>query len=248
LSIVIPAFNESESLPVLCREIAETMRSASDYEVLLIDDGSSDSTLDVMRSLAARDERVRVFHRPVNAGQSAALLAGFRAARAPVIVTLDADLQNDPHDIPRLLEALDDGADVVSGVRTVRKDSPIRRLSSSIANGVRRRVLHDGATDVGCSLKAYRAEFVRSLPPFDGAHRFLPALVRMQGARFVEIPVNHRKREFGESSYGVSNRLWRGIVDMLGVLWLARRWKKLEGVEEIREAAAQEAGDRNISG
>ena len=232
LSIVVPAFDEAESLPHLWRELREALGDDPPWEAILVDDGSRDRTLDAMLSLAAGDPRCRVLHRPRNAGQSAALAAGFRHARGRVVVTLDADLQNDPSDIPRLVAALDT-ADLVSGVRVRRRDSLLRRFSSRIANLVRGGVLGDGVTDVGCSLKAYRAELLRAVPPFDGMHRFLPALVRMQGARVVELPVGHRPRRFGTSKYGINDRLWRGLFDLLGVRWLQRRWVDLEATKEL---------------
>jgi dolichol-phosphate mannosyltransferase len=148
-----------------------------------------------------------------------------------VVVTLDADLQNDPRDIPRLLAALAT-CDVVSGVRRDRQDTWVRKVSSRVANGVRRRALDDGIHDVGCSLKAYRREVLVGLPAFNGMHRFLPALTRFQGARVREIDVNHRPRRFGSSKYGIANRLGRGIVDLLGLLWLKSRWVDLSGFRE----------------
>jgi hypothetical protein len=145
---------------------------------------------------------------------------------------MDADLQNDPADVPRLLAALAE-CDLVSGVRVTRHDSWLRRFSSRIANTVRRAVLHDGITDVGCSLKAYRAEYLTELPAFNGLHRFLPALVKARGGRIREVPVSHRPRRHGTSKYGVHNRLWRGIADLWGVRWLARRSVAGRHVEEI---------------
>lgn len=230
ISIVIPAFNEEGNLVELVAEIHSALAGRS-YEVLFVDDGSTDSTPEVLSCLAAENPRVRWRRFAVNRGQSAALAAGFCRARGAVVVTLDADLQNDPADIPRLLEALE-GVDVVSGVRRVRHDSLLRRFSSRLANRVRNAVIHDSISDVGCSLKAYRAEFLRRVPPFDGMHRFLPALARMEGARVCEIPVSHRPRLSGESKYGIHNRLWRGLVDLAGVRWLQRRWIGLQETEE----------------
>jgi glycosyltransferase involved in cell wall biosynthesis len=165
---------------------------------------------------------VRVLRLERNAGQSAALAAGLLRARGDAVVTLDADLQNDPADIPMLLEALDQ-ADVVSGVRARRHDSWIRLVSSRVANATRRAVIGDTITDIGCSLKAYRREALADLPMFVGVHRFLPALCGFRGARLVERPVRHRPRTMGVSKYGMSNRLWRGLHDLIGVAWLKRR-------------------------
>lgn len=224
VSIVIPVFNEAESVPVLLQELsrmASTLESA--VEVVFVDDGSTDGSDRVLADLASSNESVRVVRLARNQGQSAALAAGFRRARGEVIVTLDADLQNDPADIPRALALLAD-CDVVSGVRVNRRDDWVRRWSSRIANGVRRRLLHDGVTDVGCSLKAYRAEMLRDLPEFKGMHRFLPALVQLKGARVREMPVHHRARVYGQAKYGIGNRLWRGLADLMAVRWLRSRW------------------------
>lgn len=232
LSIVVPVFEEEESLAPLVAEVAAAL-AGYDYELLLVDDGSRDGSRAELARLAAAEPRLRVLLHDRNYGQSAALLTGFAAARGEVVVTLDGDLQNDPADIPRLLALLGEGWDLVSGVRQRRQDSWVRRASSRVANAVRRRLLDDGITDVGCSLKAYRAELLRRLPPFDGMHRFLPALVRLEGARAIEVPVGHRPRSYGRSKYGIGNRLWRGIADLLGVWWLQRRWVRVDRVEEL---------------
>lgn len=234
VSLVVPAFDEEESLPVLAREIREALGAAGvPYELVLVDDGSTDGTLEVMRDLAREDPAVRVLRLHPNQGQSAALAAGWQAARAPVVVTLDADLQNDPADVPRLLAALEEGFDVVSGVRVERRDSWRRRVSSRIANAVRNRLTGDSVTDVGCTLRACRTELLRELPVFAGMHRFLPTLLRLQGGRVTEIPVRHRPRRYGATKYGIHNRLWRGIVDLLVVRWLQRRWIDRRAVEEV---------------
>ena len=223
VSIVLPVFEEEESIEPLLLEIEETMAATGfSYEIVAADDGSGDGSLEALRRGAGRSSRLRVLSADRRSGQSAALLAGIRAARGSVVVTLDADLQNDPADIPRLLEAIE-GCDLVSGIRRRRKDTWVRRASSRIANAVRRRVLDDGIHDVGCSLKAYRREFLEDLPAFQGMHRFLPALAHFRGARIREIEVNHRPRRHGVSKYGIGNRLWRGIADLCGVRWLKRR-------------------------
>jgi len=223
LSAVVPAYNEAESLPVLVTELRAALESTQrTWEMVLVDDGSSDGTGDLMAAEAARDARIRVLRLEKNAGQSAALAAGLARARGDVVVTLDADLQNDPADIPNLLAALA-GADVVSGVRAKRHDSWVRLVSSRIANATRRAVIGDRVTDIGCSLKAYRREVLEGLPMFVGVHRFLPALCAFRGARVVEVPVHHRPRTRGVSKYGMGNRLWRGIHDLVGVSWLKQR-------------------------
>lgn len=242
VSVVVPAFEEEESLPVLAREIREALDAAGvSFELLLVDDGSGDRTLEVMLELARRDPAIRVLRQRPNQGQSAALAAGWRHARAPVVVTLDADLQNDPADVPRLLAALDDGYDVVSGVRVERRDSLVRRLSSRIANGVRNRLTGDAVTDVGCTLRACRTELLRDLPLFTGMHRFLPTLLRLQGGRVTEVPVRHRPRRYGRTKYGIHNRLWRGIADLMAVRWMQRRWIDRRTVEELTPERAERA-------
>ena len=223
LSVVVPAYNEVENTPVLVAELLAALAATGrTWELLLVDDGSSDGTGDAMEAAAAREPRIRVLRLVKNAGQSAALAAGLTRARGEVVVTLDADLQNAPADIPKLLAALE-GADVVSGVRAKRNDTWIRLVSSRIANATRRAALGDSVTDIGCSLKAYRREMLADLPMFVGVHRFLPALCAFRGARVVEVPVHHRARTMGVSKYGMGNRLWRGIHDLIGVSWLKHR-------------------------
>ncbi len=232
ISVVVPVFDEEPNVAPLVAEIGAAL-AGLDFELLVVDDGSRDATAATLARLAAEEPRLRPLRHDRNYGQSAALATGFAAARGELLVTLDGDLQNDPADAPRLLAEFERGFDVVSGVRQRRQDSWVRKVSSRIANGVRRRVLDDGITDVGCSLKAYRTRVVKRLPPFHGMHRFLPALARMEGARITELPVAHRPRRFGKSKYNISNRLWRGIADLLGVWWLQRRWVAVAAVEEI---------------
>jgi glycosyltransferase involved in cell wall biosynthesis len=223
LSILLPVFDEVESLPRLVEELAGVLdRVGRTYEIVLVDDGSRDGSGAWIADLARRDSHVRGVMLERNVGQSDALAAGLRHARGAILITMDADGQNDPAGIPALLDALHD-ADVASGVRTPRADGFVRRVSSGIANSVRRAVLGDTITDIGCSLKAYRREVVEGLPLFVGAHRFLPALCQFRGARVVEAPVPHRPRLRGRSKYGVGNRLFRGIRDLLGVRWLKAR-------------------------
>lgn len=238
LSLVVPVFDERDNLGVLVAEVEAALADLGcPWEMIAVDDGSRDGSLDRLLELGRERCWLRVLTLGGHRGQSAALLAGFRAARGETVVTLDADLQNDPADIPLLLAALA-GHDVVSGVRHERRDRWLRRISSRLANGLRRRVLDDGIHDVGCSLKAYRREVLAEVPAFDGMHRFLPALVRLRGARVCEIEVRHRPRLRGRSKYGVRNRLGRGIVDLCGVAWLRRRWLRLDGARELRADVA----------
>ncbi len=234
ISIVVPVYNEEENLPLLAAEIHGAMRPLGrPYEVIYVDDGSTDGSPGVLQELAREDPSTRVIRQRRNSGQTAALDAGFRFARGGIVVTLDADLQNDPADIPRLLEAMDEGYDVVSGVRTNRRDTFVRKASSRIANRVRNRLTRDNVTDVGCTLRACRAEYLRGIPVFTGMHRFLPTLLAMAGARKTEIPVNHRPRLHGQPKYNISNRLWRALADLFAVRWMQKRWIDRRLSEEI---------------
>lgn len=225
ISIVIPVYNEEESVAELAHEVTDVMSQRQEsWECLWIDDGSSDATLSVLQSLHEQNEHHTVIAHDGNFGQSAAMATGFIYARGNIIITLDGDGQNDPHDIPNLLARLAEGnAEMVNGIRAKRRDSIVRKLSSRIANGIRRLFLNDGVTDVGCSLRAMKREAVQNLPVFKGMHRFLPALARGNGCRCVEIPVAHRPRMKGVAKYGVGNRLWVGIADLIGVSWWLRR-------------------------
>lgn len=223
LSIVAPVFNEAGNLRHLAVETADAMSAAGiDYELILVDDVSTDGSREELAALAEDDVRLRVLGLERHAGQSAALLAGVRASRAPLIVTMDADLQNDPADIPAIVALLDDH-DVVSGVRTKRRDTLPRRLASRLANQARQLVLGDPCSDIGCALKGYRAAVLDDLPPFDGLHRFLPLLALRHGGSYAEIPVGHRARTEGASKYSIRGRFLRGIVDLFGVSWYRRR-------------------------
>lgn len=223
LSIVAPVFNEAGNLERLAAETADAMSAAGiDYELILVDDRSKDGSPAELAALAQGDASVRTLGLERHGGQSAALLAGIRAARAPLIVTMDADLQNDPTDIPAIA-ALLEKHDVVSGVRVRRQDSPHRRLASRVSNRVRRLVLGDPCTDIGCALKGYRAVALEDLPAFDGLHRFLPVLALRHGGTYAEIAVGHRPRTRGTSKYTIRGRLLRGVLDLFGVSWYRRR-------------------------
>ncbi|WP_461208848.1 glycosyltransferase family 2 protein [Desulfocurvus sp. DL9XJH121] len=225
ISLVIPVFNEEENLPILHREITDALSDLPcPWEVLYINDASTDSSLAVIRSLAEADEHVRYLSFRQNRGQSAGFAAGFQEARGRAIVTMDADLQNDPADVPAMLRLYDaEGADMVIGWRTTRKDTQVKRLSSRLANAVRNWWTRETVHDTGCSLKIMRADMARKMPVFKNMHRYLPTLMKMQGARVLEIPVNHRHRVHGESKYGTWDRAKAGIYDLIGVRWLLDR-------------------------
>ena len=218
VSVVVPLFNEEESVGILQAELA-TALNGIEHEIVFVDDGSTDKT--AQRIVQANNVRLVQFEQ--NRGQSAAIYAGVQAAAGATIVLIDADLQNDPADIPRLLAAISAGADLVCGFRQKRKDTLAKRISSRIANFVRSRFTRDGVRDTGCTLKAMRKECRSALIPFKGMHRFIPALVKGGGYRLVEIPVNHRPRQFGQSKYGFGSRVIRATVDMFGVRWLLSR-------------------------
>jgi len=237
LSLVVPVYNERDNLPVLVEEIGRALAGRGEggrYEIVAVDDGSTDGSLDVLKALKREHSEIHIVAFAANAGQTAAFAAGFGAARGRVIVTLDADLQNDPADIPVLLAELEQsGAAAVAGYRVDRRDSSWKRLQSRIANGVRNQLNRETIRDTGCSLKAFRAEALRALPMFNGMHRFLPTLVRMQGGRVTEVPVHHRARRFGKTKYGMWNRVFRALVDALAVRWMQRRALRYRVREEL---------------
>jgi dolichol-phosphate mannosyltransferase len=226
--VVIPAYNESDNIEACYRELVGVLDGIGQpFEVIVVDDGSSDGTGQVLARLGRQDSRLRVLRFRRNAGQTAALDAGFRAARGEIVVTMDADLQNDPRDIPKLLAALP-GHDAVCGWRVDRRDPWTKRMASRIANGVRSRLTGDGVHDTGCTLKAFRREALGSLRLYRGMHRFLPALLQMEGFRVAEVPVAHRPRQAGVSKYGNWGRLWAGLADLWAVRWMARRRLRYE--------------------
>ena len=228
VSAVIPVYNEVDSI----RPLADELLAVSELsEILFVNDGSSDGTSAVLDQFAAEHPRIRVHHQPKNAGQSAAMWTGFQQARGEVIVCLDGDGQNDPADIPAMLAALagdpTDGGespvDVVCGRRAKRRDSWSKRTGSRWANRVRNWVTHDGVADTGCSLKAFRRACVADLPALDGMHRFMPAYFTLNNRRIVQIDVNHRAREHGQSKYTNLSRLPRTLLDLFGFWWFRRR-------------------------
>lgn len=228
LSVVVPVHNEEENIEPLIREIAAALTGRAEFEIIYVNDGSTDGSQGVLDRLKAEFPMLRTIRHERACGQSQAVTTGVRAARHEWIATLDGDGQNDPADIPALLAALVDpkqpaNLELLAGWRTKRNDTFLRRLSSKVANGVRSRMLKDATPDTGCGLKVFARETFLMLPNFDHIHRFLPALVIRGGGAVVSVPVNHRSRERGTSKYGLHNRLWVGIVDLFGVAWLQRR-------------------------
>jgi dolichol-phosphate mannosyltransferase len=234
VSIVVPVHNEAENIPVLADEIAAALKGRR-FEAIFVNDGSSDETSAVLRKLGKTHPWLRQIKHARSCGQSAAVRSGVRAARAPVVVTLDGDGQNDPSFIPKLLIALEAApvkVGLVNGRRLKRKGG-FKRLQSTIANSVRAAVLRDDTLDTGCGLKAFRREVYLALPYFDALHRFTPALVKREGYGVAYVEVVDRPRAHGKSHYGMWNRLWIGILDLTGVFWLIRRRRRVPEVTEV---------------
>jgi len=228
LSVVIPVHNEEESIGNLIDEITTALSEKYQHEIIVIDDGSTDNTLDVLLKIKQSLPTLRIVKHLKNSGQSTAVRTGVQHAKSAWIATLDGDGQNDPADIPNLYNELinNQASDpwlVVAGYRKKRKDTWLKRISSKYANGIRDRLLRDGTPDTGCGLKVFARDSFLALPYFDHMHRYIPALFQRQGGRVVSVEVNHRHRMQGTSKYGFHNRLWVGIVDILGVRWLQNR-------------------------
>jgi glycosyltransferase involved in cell wall biosynthesis len=232
LSLVAPVYDEEANVERLFARVVEVFGARPGWELVLVDDGSRDRSSERIRALAARDARVTGVFFARNCGQTAAIAAGIQVARGRLVATLDADLQNDPGDLPAMIEAL--GAhDAVVGWRRERRDTLVRRLSSRVANGVRNWISRDSIRDTGCSLKVFRAECIQALPLFEGLHRFLPTLLRYHGYSVVEHGVGHHPRTAGRSKYGVWNRVFRATRDLFAVRWMRGRLLKLP-IREVR--------------
>jgi len=233
LSVVIPVFNEEGNLPILIQRLVKVLNPLGlSYEMIFVDDGSSDGSRKILREMAVRYPRLRVIGLKKNRGLSTALIAGMREVRGEKIVTLDSDLQNDPEDIPKVLGYLD-RYDMVTGWRQKRDDPCLKRISSKIANVVRNWLSGEQIHDSACTLRAFKKECIYEIPVFNGMHRFLSTLVKMQGYRVIEIPVLHHPRKFGKSKYNIRNRAFRALVDLLGVRWMKSRQIKYEVEERI---------------
>jgi dolichol-phosphate mannosyltransferase len=235
LSIVVPVYNEEESLSLLWQEIRDALDPTGlQYEVIFVDDGSLDRSAEIIREFRERDRRARLIKLKANAGETAATDAGFKAVRGRYVVVMDADLQNDPRDIPAMLARLNEW-DAVTGWRVNRAagDSWIRRLSSRIANRIRNALSEETIHDSGCTFRAFRRECVQDLVLYRGLHRFIPTLLRIRGFRVLEVPVNHRPRRFGTSKYGIGNRALRAFIDLLAVRWMKDRQLRYQVAEEL---------------
>jgi glycosyltransferase involved in cell wall biosynthesis len=235
VSVVVPVFDEEGAAPALAREIAAAFKGRS-FEIVFVDDASRDATKAALKALCAEIPELRVLAHRRNSGQSRAIRSGILAARAPIVLTLDGDGQNDPADGPGLVDALTAGPKelaLVGGERVKRQDSFAKRMASRIGNGVRKRLLKDTANDTGCGLKAFRREAFLRLPYFDHIHRYLPALMQREGYLTAFLPVNHRHRETGVSKYTNLGRLWASVSDLFGVIWLQSRARNPGGVDEV---------------
>jgi glycosyltransferase involved in cell wall biosynthesis len=234
-SVVVPVFDEGGAAPALAREIAAAF-AGENHEIIFIDDASRDDTKALLVALKAEIPQLRVLSHRKNSGQSRAVRSGVLAARAPIVITLDGDGQNDPADAPRLARALKAGPPelaLVGGERVKRQDSNAKRFASKFGNGVRKRLLKDTANDTGCGLKAFRREAFLRLPYFDHIHRYIPALMLREGYQVDFQPVNHRHRESGVSKYTNFGRLKASVSDLLGVMWLQTRARNPQGVDEV---------------
>ena len=235
LSVVIPVYNEEASLPPLWSELREVLeRLGLAFEVVFVDDGSRDRSAEIVRAFREADGRVRLVRLKVNGGETAATDAGFKAAQGRRVVVMDADLQNDPADIPMLLAHLDDW-DAVTGWRVDRAagDNLVRRVSSRVANRIRNWVSDETIQDSGCTFRAFRRECLRGLVLYRGFHRFIPTLLKMRGYRVLEVPVRNRPRRFGQSKYGVLNRIFVATADLLVVRWMKSRMLHYEVAEDL---------------
>ena len=235
ISVVVPVKNEALNILPLVEEIERACVPLGSFEVIYVDDGSTDATVEHVLAARATRPWLRLIGHEVGCGQSAAVRTGVQAARGPIVVTLDGDGQNDPAFIPQLVAALDDpDTALAAGQRVGRKDGSYKKWQSRIANGVRGRILKDGTRDTGCGLKAFRRDVYLRLPYFDALHRFMPALVKREGYRIAHVDVVDRPRHAGQSNYGLFDRLWVGILDLAGVWWLIRRRRRVPVAREIQ--------------
>ncbi len=237
ISIVIPAYNEAESIVPLVTEIAQATKSLPVKEIIVVDDGSTDTMVAALTALKLSVPQLRVLHHLARSGQSTAIRTGVQQATSPLIVTMDGDGQNDPADVAALYVIYQqhetaNPRTLVAGQRLKRQDNLLRVFSSRVANGVRAAILNDGVRDTGCGLKLFRRDDFLELPFFNHLHRFIPVLMRAKGVNIVLVDVSHRPRTLGQSKYGVWNRVWVGIADMFGVRWIVGRLKPPVGVRE----------------
>jgi glycosyltransferase involved in cell wall biosynthesis len=236
ISVVVPVYNEEENLPVLIPQIAEVLGPlGKTYEMIFVDDGSQDHSRRLLKEMALQFPQIRILGFKKNCGETAAGAAGIKEARGGIVITIDADLQNDPKDIPRMLDYLKE-YDMVTGWRQKREDSWVKRITSRIANRIRNSLSGEEIQDSGCTFRAYKRECLRDIKLYKGMHRFIPTLVKMEGYRVIEIPIAHHPRKFGVSKYTTWNRMWRAFVDLLAVKWMKSRHIHYEIEERICSA------------
>ncbi|MCH7505478.1 glycosyltransferase family 2 protein [PVC group bacterium] len=235
ISVIIPVYNEEENIEPLYQELREVLENFRiDYEVLFVNDASTDNTKNILAQLAGDpNNHIRIVHFKKNCGQTSAMDAGFRHASGEIFVTMDGDMQNDPKDIPAMIKHLETH-DVICGIRQERRDNVIKRISSKIANGIRNKLSGEAITDTGCTLRVYKKSFVDRLKLFDGMHRFLPTLLKMEGARIYEMPVKHRPRHTGQGKYKFHQRLIKPLLDLFAVCWMKKYSLKYQ-IEEDRK-------------
>lgn len=225
ISIIIPIKDEVENIEPLSDEVTQALKGfEKSWECIWVDDGSTDGSIEALRALNKRDPRHTILSLKHNYGQSTAMVAGFRSARGELIATLDGDSQNDPADLPMLIEKLESGNfDMVNGFRQKRRDTIVRKISSKIANNFRTKITGESVSDVGCSIRVFKRKCLDGVPEFEGMHRFLPTLIYMRNYKITEVPVNHRPRVKGKTKYGINNRLWVGLIDTFAVRWYRSR-------------------------
>lgn len=233
ISVVVPVYSEEENLPILIPRLAEVFKGMGrSFEMIFVDDGSSDGSRRILKEFASQYPSLRIIGFKENRGLSAALYAGMKEARGNTIVTLDSDLQNDPSDIPRLMGYLD-RYDMATGWRHKREDPWLKRISSKMANSIRNRLSGENIQDSACTLRAFKKECIKNIPAFNGMHRFLSTLAKMEGYQIIEVPVSHHPRRFGKSKYNIRNRMWRSFVDLLAVRWMKSRRVRYDIEERI---------------
>ena len=233
ISVVVPVYNEEKNLPLLIPQLVEVLQPLEkSYEMIFVDDGSTDKSRKILKEMASQYPEIRMIGFKKNCGETAAGTAGLKEARGEIVITIDADLQNDPKDIPTMLDYLKE-YDMVTGWRQRRDDPWIKRITSKIANKIRNGLSGEIIQDSGCTFRAYKRECLQNLKLYKGMHRFMPTLVKMEGYRVIEIPIAHHPRKFGVSKYNTWNRMWRAFVDLLAVRWMKNRHIRYEIEERI---------------
>jgi dolichol-phosphate mannosyltransferase len=233
ISVVAPVYNEEENLPILIPQIAEVVRGlGKSFEMIFVDDASTDRSRELLKKMRTQYPEIRVLGFKKNCGETGAGAAGLKEARGDVVITIDADLQNDPKDIPMMLDYLKK-YDMVTGWRQKRDDSWVKRVTSKIANRVRNRLSGETIRDSGCTYRAYKRECLQDLKLYKGMHRFMPTLVKMEGFSVIEVPIAHHPRKFGVSKYTTWNRMWRALADLLAVKWMQSRHLRYEIEERL---------------